>query len=132
MMESIQLSDEHVTEAQNAVVLSQAAATKVAALIQEADMPGLALRAYVTGGGCAGFQYGFSFAEAPESDDWHYTGIADSGASVTLLVDPMSHPYLVGATIDYQVDVQGERFVIKNASWTGTCSCGSSFAVADG
>ena len=83
----------------------------------------LNLRVYVTGGGCAGFQYGFSFDENKDDSD---TVVIKHG--VSLIVDPMSIQYLMGAEIDFQEDLQGARFVIKNPNANTTCSCGSSFS----
>lgn len=102
----------------------EAAASKVAQLIAEGDNPGLMLRVYVTGGGCSGFQYGFSFEETAAEDD---TRVEREG--VVLLVDPMSLQYLSGAEIDYEDGLEGARFVIRNPNATTTCGCGSSFSV---
>ena len=98
------------------------AANKVKELIQEEGNPALKLRVFVTGGGCSGFQYGFTFEEAANDDD---TTMEKNG--VTLLIDPMSYQYLVGAEIDYSEGLQGSQFVIKNPNATSTCGCGSSF-----
>jgi len=92
-------------------------------LIQEEGNPALKLRVFVTGGGCSGFQYGFTFEESANEDD---TAMEKNG--VTLLVDPMSYQYLVGAEIDYSEGLQGSQFVIKNPNATSTCGCGSSFS----
>ncbi|OOZ40256.1 iron-sulfur cluster insertion protein ErpA [Solemya pervernicosa gill symbiont] len=105
------------------LVFSDSAANKVKALIEAEDNPNLMLRVYVSGGGCSGFQYGFTFDEAVNEGD---TEVENGG--VKLLVDPMSFQYLVGAEIDYTEDLQGERFVIKNPNATTTCGCGSSFS----
>ena len=105
------------------LVFSDAAAEKVRALIEEEGNPDLKLRVFVTGGGCSGFQYGFTFDEAAAEDD---TAMVKNG--VTLLIDPMSYQYLVGAEIDYKEDLQGAQFVIKNPNATTTCGCGSSFS----
>jgi len=106
-----------------AVIFTDAAAMKVGSLLTEEENPNLNLRVYVTGGGCAGFQYGFSFdANKDESD----TEVVKRG--VKLIVDPMSIQYLMGAEIDFQEDLQGARFVIKNPNASTTCSCGSSFS----
>ncbi len=99
------------------------AANKVKELIQEEGNPALKLRVFVTGGGCSGFQYGFTFEEAANEDD---TAMEKNG--VTLLIDPMSYQYLVGAEIDYTEGLQGSQFVIKNPNATSTCGCGSSFS----
>lgn len=101
---------------------TDSAASKVKNLIDEEGNPGLKLRVFVTGGGCSGFQYGFTFDEATNEDD---TVLEKNG--VTLLVDPMSYQYLVGAEIDYQEGLDGAQFVIKNPNATSTCGCGSSF-----
>ncbi len=99
------------------------AVSKVKALIAEEGSPDLKLRVFVSGGGCSGFQYGFTFEEAINEDDTQV--VKDS---VTLLIDPMSLQYLHGAEIDYQDNVQGSQFVIKNPNATTTCGCGSSFS----
>ena len=99
------------------------AVNKVKELIAEEGAPDLKLRVFVSGGGCSGFQYGFTFEEAINEDDTQV--VKDS---VTLLVDPMSLQYLTGAEIDYQDNVQGSQFVIKNPNATTTCGCGSSFS----
>ena len=106
-----------------AIIFSAAAANKVGALLQDEDNNSMNLRVYVTGGGCAGFQYGFSFDEQKDESD---TMVEKNG--VKLVVDPMSIQYLQGAEIDFQEDLQGARFVIKNPNATTTCSCGSSFS----
>ncbi len=106
------------------VVFTDAAARKVHELIQEEDNPGLKLRVYVSGGGCSGFQYGFTFDEKVEEGD---SSVENQG--VTLLIDPMSVQYLMGAEIDYKEDLQGAQFVIRNPNANTTCGCGSSFSV---
>lgn len=98
------------------------AAKKVKELIQEEKNPALMLRVFVSGGGCSGFQYGFTFEENANEDD---TRVENGG--VTLLIDPLSFQYLAGAEIDYQDGVQGAQFVIKNPNAKTTCGCGSSF-----
>ncbi|MFN7835932.1 MAG: iron-sulfur cluster insertion protein ErpA [Burkholderiaceae bacterium] len=105
-------------------VFTDAAAAKVKELIVEEGNPALKLRVFVQGGGCSGFQYGFTFDEAISEDD---TTIDKDG--VTLLVDAMSYQYLVGAEIDYKDDLNGAQFVIKNPNASTTCGCGSSFSV---
>jgi iron-sulfur cluster insertion protein len=105
------------------LVFTDAAAAKVKSLIDEEGNPGLKLRVFVQGGGCSGFQYGFTFDEEAASDD---TSMEKGG--VTLLIDAMSLQYLAGAEIDYQSSVEGEQFVIKNPNATTTCGCGSSFS----
>ena len=100
-----------------------AAARKVKQLIDEESNPRLKLRVFVSGGGCSGFQYGFTFDEVQNEDD---TVMQKNG--VTLLIDPMSYQYLVGAEIDFQEGLEGAQFVIKNPNATTTCGCGSSFS----
>lgn len=100
------------------------AVNKVKTLIEEEGTPDLKLRVFVSGGGCSGFQYGFTFEESVNDDDTQV--IKDT---VTLLIDPMSLQYLTGAEIDYQDNVQGSQFVIKNPNAETTCGCGSSFSV---
>jgi iron-sulfur cluster insertion protein len=96
----------------------------VADLIAEENNPNLKLRVFVTGGGCSGFQYGFTFDEDVNDDDT----IVEKGG-VSLLIDSMSYQYLVGAEIDYTEGLQGSQFVIRNPNATSTCGCGSSFSV---
>lgn len=103
---------------------TETAAGKVRELIAEEGNDGLRLRVFVTGGGCSGFQYGFTFDEEVADDD---TLVERDG--VGLLVDPLSYQYLVGATVDYQEGLQGSQFVIKNPNATTTCGCGSSFSI---
>lgn len=100
------------------------AAVKVRGLIEDEQNPNLKLRVYISGGGCSGFSYGFTFDETQNDDDTVVTKDA-----VTLLVDSMSFQYLVGSRIDYLEDLQGARFVIENPNATTTCGCGSSFSV---
>ncbi|MBT6232798.1 MAG: iron-sulfur cluster insertion protein ErpA [Nitrosomonadales bacterium] len=102
---------------------SDNAVKKVKELIDEEGTPDLKLRVFVSGGGCSGFQYGFTFEETINEDD---TKVEKD--NVILLVDPMSLQYLTGAEIDYQDNVQGSQFVIKNPNATTTCGCGSSFS----
>ncbi|MFT5135270.1 MAG: iron-sulfur cluster insertion protein [Arenicella sp.] len=102
---------------------TNAAASKVSELIDEEDNSELKLRVYVQGGGCSGFQYGFTFDEEQLDDD---TAVDTDG--VRLLVDPMSFQYLIGAKIDYKDDLDGARFIINNPNATTTCGCGSSFS----
>jgi len=106
------------------LIFTDNAAAKVMQLIKEEGNPELKLRVFVTGGGCSGFQYGFTFDEEVSEDD---TSLEKNG--VTLLVDPMSLQYLIGAEIDYQENVEGAQFVIKNPGASSTCGCGSSFSV---
>jgi iron-sulfur cluster insertion protein len=105
------------------LVFTGSAATKVAQLIAEEGNPGLMLRVYIQGGGCSGFQYGFTFDETVQDGD---TEVVTDG--VTLLVDPMSLQYLMGAEIDYSEGLQGAQFVIRNPNASTTCGCGSSFS----
>ncbi len=105
------------------VVFTDNAANKVKELITEEGNAELKLRVFVSGGGCSGFQYGFTFDEVCNEDD---TILEKSG--VTLLIDPMSYQYLVGAEIDYSEGLEGAQFVIKNPNATSTCGCGSSFS----
>jgi iron-sulfur cluster insertion protein len=106
------------------VVFTHNAAVKVRNLIQEEGNDNLMLRVFIQGGGCSGFQYGFTFDESVEDDD---TVVETDG--VKLVVDPMSFQYLVGAEIDYTESLQGAQFVIRNPNATTTCGCGSSFSV---
>ncbi|MBS0432209.1 MAG: iron-sulfur cluster insertion protein ErpA [Proteobacteria bacterium] len=103
---------------------TEAAAAKVRELIDEEGNPQLALRVYIQGGGCSGFQYGFSFDENRAEDD-----LALQKGDVTLLVDPLSLQYLAGAEIDYSESLSGARFVIRNPNAKTTCGCGSSFTI---
>lgn len=105
------------------LIFTDAAANKVKNLIKEEKNDSLKLRVFVSGGGCSGFQYGFTFDENIQDGD---TQIEKNG--VTLLVDPMSFQYLSGAEIDYKEDLEGSQFVIKNPNATTTCGCGSSFS----
>lgn len=105
-------------------VFTDSAADKVKQLIDEEGNPELKLRVFVQGGGCSGFQYGFTFDEEVNEDD---TVMVKNG--VQLLIDSMSYQYLVGAEIDYKDDLNGAQFVIKNPNATTTCGCGSSFSV---
>ena len=112
-----------VTEMPAPLVFTESAAAKVKQLIDEEGNTDLKLRVFVSGGGCSGFQYGFTFDEVTNEDD---TVMQKNG--VTLLIDAMSYQYLVGAEIDYSQGVEGEQFVIKNPNATSTCGCGSSFS----
>ena len=111
------------TEIPPPLVFSDSAANKVKQLIDEEGNPELKLRVFVSGGGCSGFKYGFTFDEVTNEDD---TAMEKNG--VTLLIDAMSYQYLVGAEIDYSEGVEGAQFVIKNPNATSTCGCGSSFS----
>ena len=108
---------------QDLLVFTDAAASKVKDLIEEEKNDSLKLRVFVSGGGCSGFQYGFTFDDNIQDGD---TQFEKNG--VTLLVDPMSFQYLTGAEIDYKEDLEGSQFVIKNPNATTTCGCGSSFS----
>jgi iron-sulfur cluster insertion protein len=116
------MTAEAVSEAP--LVFTPAAAAKVATLIEEEGNPSLMLRVYIQGGGCSGFQYGFTFDEALQEGD---TEVETDG--VKLLIDPMSMQYLTGAEIDYTEGLQGAQFVIRNPNASTTCGCGSSFSV---
>ena len=107
-----------------ALILTDKAIAKVKALVEEEANDELKLRVFVTGGGCSGFSYGFTFDEIVADDD---TSVEVEG--VTALVDPMSYQYLMGSTVDYLEDLQGARFVVKNPNAKTTCGCGSSFSV---
>src|SRR3954470_681036 len=113
-----------MNEMPSPLVFTDAAAAKVRTLIEEEGNPDLKLRVFVQGGGCSGFQYGFTFDEIVNDDD---TTMVKNG--VQLLVDSMSYQYLIGAEIDYKDDLEGAQFVIKNPQATSTCGCGSSFSV---
>jgi len=112
-----------MSDTESLLVFTDSAADKVKSLIEEEGNDSLKLRVYVTGGGCSGFQYGFTFDEAVNDGD---TSVEKNG--VTLLIDPMSYQYLVGAEIDYKEDLEGSQFVIRNPNATTTCGCGSSFS----
>lgn len=113
-----------VTETQDPLTFTDNAANKVKQLIDEEGNTDLKLRVFVSGGGCSGFQYGFSFDEETNEDD---TVMSKNG--VQLLIDPMSFQYLAGSEIDYQEGLEGSQFVIKNPGAASTCGCGSSFSV---
>ena len=113
---------EETTE--SSLIFSVAAATKVKELIRDEGNDALMLRVFISGGGCSGFQYGFTFDEKIGDGD---TIIENEG--VKLLVDPMSFQYLSGAEIDYSEGMEGAQFVIRNPNATTTCGCGSSFSV---
>lgn len=114
---------EQAVEIQDPLVFTSAAAKKVSELIAEEGNQELMLRIYVQGGGCSGFQYGFTFDE--EVNDGDEKVITDG---VTLLIDPMSLQYLMGAEVDYSEGLQGAQFVIRNPNASTTCGCGSSFS----
>jgi iron-sulfur cluster insertion protein len=116
----------------DAIIFTDSAALKVYELIKEEGDYDLKLRAYVTGGGCSGFKYGFTFDSVVQEDDTVVTKILNVDGEtpqVLLLVDPLSLQYLMGAEIDYIEDLSGAQFVIKNPTAKTTCGCGSSFAV---
>jgi iron-sulfur cluster insertion protein len=117
------LSMSAVAEMPAPLLFTESAAAKVKQLIDEEGNPALKLRVFVQGGGCSGFQYGFTFDEETNEDDT----VMERGG-VTLLIDAMSFQYLVGAEIDYKEDLQGAQFVIKNPNASSTCGCGSSFS----
>jgi iron-sulfur cluster insertion protein len=112
--------------ASHPVLFSDSAAGKVSELIAEEGNPELKLRIYVSGGGCSGFQYGFAFEEAAGDDD-----LVIEKHGVRVLIDPVSLTYLSGAEVDYQDDLDGSRFIIKNPNAKSTCGCGSSFSTAE-
>lgn len=116
-----------ISDSQNGMpglIFTDAAARKVQQLILEERNPDLKLRVYISGGGCSGFQYGFSFDEDQAEDD---LAIVNDG--ITLLVDPLSFQYLMGAEVDYSESLQGAQFVIRNPNASTTCGCGSSFSI---
>ncbi|ANS84512.1 iron-sulfur cluster insertion protein ErpA [Vibrio scophthalmi] len=113
-----------VSEANIPLTFSDTAAKRVHALIAEEENPNLKLRVYITGGGCSGFQYGFTFDESVNEGD---TTIENCG--VTLVVDPMSLQYLIGGMVDYTEGLEGSRFFVNNPNATTTCGCGASFSV---
>ncbi len=106
------------------VTFSDAAARKVKHLIEEEKNPNLKLRIYISGGGCSGFQYGFSFDDKVGDGD-----MTVENGEVALVIDPMSYQYLIGAEVDYTEGLEGEQFVVRNPNATTTCGCGSSFSV---
>jgi iron-sulfur cluster insertion protein len=106
------------------LIFTDAAAHKVRELIAEENNPNLKLRVYISGGGCSGFQYGFTFDEQRAEDDF---AVLNDG--VTLVVDPLSLQYLMGAEVDYAENLHGAQFVIRNPNAKSTCGCGSSFSV---
>lgn len=106
------------------IEFSDAAANKVKTLIAEEENPALKLRVYVTGGGCSGFQYGFTFDEKVNDGD-----MTIENQAVTLVVDPMSLQYLVGGIVDYTEGLDGSRFYVNNPNASTTCGCGASFSI---
>lgn len=106
------------------LLLTERAIAKIQGLVAEDGHEALKLRVYVTGGGCSGFQYGFNFDETVAEDD-----LRVDKEGVTVVVDPLSYQYLMGAEVDYEEGLEGSRFVIKNPNAATTCGCGSSFSV---
>jgi iron-sulfur cluster insertion protein len=106
------------------VNITPKAVAKVKSLVDEEGNPSLKLRVFVTGGGCSGFQYGFSFDESIAEDD---TRVDSDGVSV--LVDSLSFQYLAGAEVDYTEGLEGSRFIINNPNAATTCGCGASFSI---
>ncbi|ABY70036.1 iron-sulfur cluster insertion protein ErpA [Actinobacillus pleuropneumoniae] len=106
------------------IIFTDAAAKKVKSLIEGEDNPNLRLRVYITGGGCSGFQYGFTFDDQVNDGD-----LTIENQNVGLVVDPMSLQYLIGGTVDYTEGLDGSRFVVNNPNATSTCGCGSSFSI---
>ena len=117
-------TEENISQGKHALVFTESAATKVKDLIEKEKNPNLNLRVFITGGGCSGFQYGFTFDEKIQEGD---SEIKKCG--VKLLVDPTSIQYLRGAEIDYQEGLEGSQFIIKNPNAKTTCGCGTSFSV---
>ena len=114
----------NMTEISVPLTFTDAAAQKVKSLITEEENPALKLRVYITGGGCSGFQYGFTFDEKVNEGD-----LTVENAGVQLVIDPMSLQYLIGGTIDYTEGLEGSRFVVNNPNASSTCGCGSSFSI---
>ena len=114
----------NMTEISVPLTFTDAAAQKVKSLITEEENPALKLRVYITGGGCSGFQYGFTFDEKVNEGD-----LTVENAGVQLVIDPMSLQYLIGGTIDYTDGLEGSRFVVNNPNASSTCGCGSSFSI---
>ena len=118
------MSEPRMDRAESPLVFTDAAAMKVSQLIAQEGNNDLKLRVYIQGGGCSGFQYGFTFDEEVQEGD---TEIDKLG--VKLLIDPLSVQYLMGAEIDYREDLSGAQFIIRNPNAATTCGCGSSFSV---
>ena len=116
------MSEPHLADHEPPLNFTAAAAAKVGQLIETEGNPELKLRVYIQGGGCSGFQYGFEFDEEQGDDD---LAVATDG--VTLLVDPLSLQYLMGASVDYVESLHGAQFTIRNPNAKSTCGCGSSF-----
>lgn len=113
-----------MTDVQVPLEFTDAAASKVLTLVTEEENTALKLRVYITGGGCSGFQYGFTFDESVNEGDFV---IEKQG--VSMVIDPMSLQYLMGGTVDYTDGLSGSRFIVTNPNATTTCGCGSSFSV---
>lgn len=113
-----------VSQIATPILMTESAREWLEEAIEEEPEEGLYLRAFVTGGGCSGFQYGFTFEQEPNDDD----AVMEFG-KVKLLVDSISYQYLVGATIDYKDELMGSQFVIENPNANTTCGCGSSFSI---
>nr|QSG30273.1 iron-sulfur cluster insertion protein ErpA [Actinobacillus pleuropneumoniae serovar 19] len=113
-----------MSDIQIPLTFTDAAAKKVKSLIEGEDNPNLRLRVYITGGGCSGFQYGFTFDDQINEGD-----LTIENQNVGLVVDPMSLQYLIGGTVDYTEGLDGSRFVVNNPNATSTCGCGSSFSI---
>ncbi len=108
----------------NEIRLTDNAVTKVRALVTDEGNPALKLRVYITGGGCSGFQYGFTFEESTADDDW----VVEKDG-ITAVIDAMSYQYLAGSEVDYTEGLEGSRFVVNNPNATTTCGCGASFSI---
>lgn len=121
---STQVNVDNKPEDNTTLIFTDAAATKVRSLIEEEENHRLMLRVFISGGGCSGFQYGFTFDENLTEGD-----VMVEKNGVKLLIDPMSYQYLAGAEIDYTEGLEGSQFVIRNPNATTTCGCGSSFSV---
>jgi iron-sulfur cluster insertion protein len=106
------------------ITISDSAVAKIADLLAEENNPDLKLRTFVQGGGCSGFQYGFTFDEETNEDDFEF-----SKNGITIVIDAMSMQYMVGAVIDYKEEMMGSSFVIQNPNAESTCGCGSSFSI---
>lgn len=113
-----------MSDLQIPLTFTDAAAQKVKSLIEGEDNPNLRLRVYITGGGCSGFQYGFTFDDQINEGD-----LTIENQNVGLVVDPMSLQYLIGGTVDYTEGLDGSRFVVQNPNASSTCGCGSSFSI---
>ncbi|AIZ80225.1 iron-sulfur cluster insertion protein ErpA [Actinobacillus pleuropneumoniae] len=113
-----------MSDIQIPLIFTDAAAKKVKSLIEGEDNPNLRLRVYITGGGCSGFQYGFTFDDQINEGD-----LTIENQNVGLVVDPMSLQYLIGGTVDYTEGLDGSRFVVQNPNASSTCGCGSSFSI---